>query len=76
MLATRARAAWLASPLILVKGKTEGRNNKTRVLLVALTRAGAWGLLARLVKVQHPRMNRSSPDGEVLCIRLTPLHAQ
>ena len=46
MLATRARVAWLNSPLILAKGKTEGRNNKTRVLLVALTRAGAWGLLA------------------------------
>ena len=75
-LAARARVAWLASSLLLAERQTEGRNSKMTVPLIALTRAGAWGLLARLVKVQHPRMNRSSPGGEVLHVGLTPLHAQ
>jgi len=47
-LVERAWVAWLASPLLLAERQTEGCNNQTRVPLIALTWAGARGLLARL----------------------------
>ena len=70
-LAARARVAWLASPLLLAKRQIEGRDNKTRVPLITLTRAGARGLLARLWQKMYPRMNRLLPGGEVPHVKVS-----
>jgi hypothetical protein len=75
-LAARARVAWLASSLLLAERQTEGRGNKTRVPLITLTRAGVWGLLARLRLRPYPQINRLSPGCGIPRVEQASLHAR
>ena len=75
-LAARARVAWPASPLLLAERQTEGRGNKTRVPLITLTRAGVWGLLARLRLRPYPRTNRLPPGCGIPRVEQASLHAR